>query len=588
MGAENPRRHTGVLGLVFKVVAKKNSDGRLCDFYFSLSDYKKGEASNSDSRLLSLGSQRADWFEKTNKLASEIYEELIEDIRNELNHSENSNYTERQIEILFGLPAYGLSNILAKSIKQVELLKSLIVPDTLDANIPNMQQIKLPLTSADVKPILASREVQELCHYLVLNKVFGLESKTTISCSFSPKGGKETQSRQLIKNLYLQIQKAARPLSSRNRVLVIQSYLGRFSEFWLALTLGQWPSFFEVSPSQNQEKTLSRQATFDGDHSIRSIAQKLLFALLPVSLMEHREQTRHSGQSRGFPKAPSVIFTSNSFEIDDEFKVHLAENLERARYIVGQHGNNYGISKFSNRPENTTNDIFLSWGWVDEAKRIAPVGVIKPAMKRSIGTGLKEVCVFLDSDKGYFFESDTSVLDEEMLTRVKELMSNLNSLEVKTVIRPHSSSSQDLIENLNWEIKHLDYLSLETKKKSFKKIVNSRKLIVFAYDSTGMLEMGVEGTPFFLFASQGLGHVKPKYLENYELLRKNEMLSVDPYDAAKMIKNFLENDSSKFIKEKSQAAKKFTEGIAFKSKSRIRKIRAVIKNEAQIAKELDV
>ena len=55
--------------------------------------------------------------------------------------------------------------------------------------------------------------------------------------------------------------------------------------------------------------------------------------------------------------------------------------LSGTRYVVGQHGNNYGTLKLSTFwPEMNTSDKFISWGWRDPenkyVSKIIPLGNI--------------------------------------------------------------------------------------------------------------------------------------------------------------------------------------------------------------------
>ena len=60
-----------------------------------------------------------------------------------------------------------------------------------------------------------------------------------------------------------------------------------------------------------------------------------------------------------------MIFTSNSFDTSEVFKLWTAEKVETGcPYIIGQHGNNYGAARYC--PSETecveTADAFLTWG----------------------------------------------------------------------------------------------------------------------------------------------------------------------------------------------------------------------------------
>ena len=77
---------------------------------------------------------------------------------------------------------------------------------------------------------------------------------------------------------------------------------------------------------------------------------------------------------------PKVIFTSNSYFMDDYFKIWCAESIKHgSKLYIGQHGGHYGIGKFDllENHELKICDKYLSWGWGEDNRKIIPVGIFK-------------------------------------------------------------------------------------------------------------------------------------------------------------------------------------------------------------------
>jgi len=167
------------------------------------------------------------------------------------------------------------------------------------------------------------------------------------------------------------------------RFSLLQVILGEVRKIFLSLFLGQTPSLLEVRPPlEMAHYVASRESLLLERDSTRVEALFLMKVLAPWSLTEGFGATLERAYSLGFARNLSVIFTSNSFDTDDEIKVHLVEALPSAAYVVGQHRNNYGISKTTEIcPERNASDLFLSWGWGGEADGIHAFGQIKPALK---------------------------------------------------------------------------------------------------------------------------------------------------------------------------------------------------------------
>ena len=66
-----------------------------------------------------------------------------------------------------------------------------------------------------------------------------------------------------------------------------------------------------------------------------------------MSYLEGLKEIELNAEKRGIPKEPKVIFTSNNFQADEELKLWvIKQRAMNAKYIIGQHGSNYGTERF--------------------------------------------------------------------------------------------------------------------------------------------------------------------------------------------------------------------------------------------------
>ena len=107
------------------------------------------------------------------------------------------------------------------------------------------------------------------------------------------------------------------------------------------------------------------------DPTLRFI-QKHLFEFFPTCFFESYKILKQFEKNNFFSSNPKFIFTSNSYDTDEVFKIWVAKKTEENfKYFVGQHGNNAGQHFYlghSSWPERYTTNRFISWGWDDKRK----------------------------------------------------------------------------------------------------------------------------------------------------------------------------------------------------------------------------
>ena len=572
------------MGITFP--AKNTNTGIESKWFFSRQDFDNSLRSHRAGDLhpsyLSLGDDFEDWHKATAHLTSDIYPQLLDDFREIFVTSGSGAISHRQAEVLVGGLANSIAQRIARATKQVQLLGDSHSVDDLQINRFDLLTLRTPKSTEDSYSLLASEEIGSLIETLAVRRHFELPSSVRLISENSYdhlESDENEATKPLVTRVYLNVQKRLSARSSKNSISIVASYLGRGKEILLSLVLGQTPLLLEVRPPlKTTNHVSSRGSLILESESTRATSLFLMKVLTPWSLIEGFGETLERAYSLGFPRNPSVIFTTNSFDTDDEFKVHLAEALPSATYVVGQHGNNYGISKTTEIcSEQYASDLFLSWGWGGEEYGVHPFGQIKPALKGKFPSNVKGVTLFLRTQYGFVSQADTHEIDRHYFMRIEQLCASLNDLQITTHLRLHTSSSLFTKNLLEKAIEKMPFISISGDRPSMRKLLASGMGIVFGYDSTGMLEMGTAGIPFFFFAPDGLGLVRQEYQANYDSLRSAGLLSEDPDQASQLISTWI---SASRVERKTQreAIQNFTKGIAHSPKKKLRALRKILKN----------
>jgi hypothetical protein len=98
-----------------------------------------------------------------------------------------------------------------------------------------------------------------------------------------------------------------------------------------------------------------------------------------------------------------------------------------------------------------------------------------------------------------------------------------------------------------------------------------------------MLELGTAKIPFFSFLPDGLDLIKPQFQKNYLQLKGAGLLSEDAAEAALLIARWVKWPSTQREKN-SEAISRFTEGVAFYPRHKLRKLGEEIRRMASFEK----
>jgi len=580
------------MALVFD--ARNPESGCTTRFYFSLSDHQSDspttDSEEKSREYLSLGLTVGDWNRMTSVSAATLYSDLIDDSRKIFSELGHKDYSCRQVEVLVGNLAALIANRLARSMNQVERIPLRYLPDFSTLSTLDALELKLPNRTIESYRLLLDDQFGEFVDYISLCMHFGNTRKRLIFFDSEESAGTEDQGRsglmgnnspngKVLPAMYLALQRLLASTSARSPISIVITYLGRAQEVALSLLMKQVPALLELRPTTTEDAELKASREPQPIHlsSYREAAMCLMGALMPVSVLEHFDSTLRRAYSVGFSRNPTLVFTSNSYDTDDEFKVHLASALPTASYVVGQHGNNFGISTSTNIcPELNASDVFLSWGWTNDDAKVVPFGQLKPKIRGRLRSKLKGITVFLRDEYIGFLQGDMYGPNQKYVKSVTQFCGHLNDLGVATHLRFHHSASEKFKGEVFREIREMEFVTIAETRPSIVKLLSSGMGIVFGYDSTGMLEMGSARIPFFCFAPDGIDMVREEYRQNYEALKGAGLYSEDPHVAANLIAAWI--GAPKAVRKAHlEAIDKFTDGIVSYPRNKIRRLAKILK-----------
>lgn len=399
---------------------------------------------------------------------------------------------------------------------------------------------------------------------------------------------------QILKWGFQQYLKFVRYLSREKDIFIINSYLPKKSEIKLQLFLGQGPQFWTSPklimlerPDSALRSSLSSKINNKKIDIMAYILQSMLFELLPVSYLEGFSKLSERVQDLPWPKTPKLIFTSNNFDTDEIFKLWTANKVSSGcKYIIGQHGNNYGTYRYMYPSiEEVSADKFLTWGWTDGLPQHTPSFMFKTANVNaknydpSGGLLLIEVCIghrLNTWDVTYEYLSyfnDQLVFVDKLANMPRE----------KLIVRLHAGYNQHKwSEELRWNSFDPN-INLDRGEVQISKLVTKSRLVVYSYDSTGLLETLSLNIPTLAFWQNGLDHLRDSAKEYYRILLDAGIVHLTAEAAASKVNEVWDDIGGWWLSDEVQIARKvFCEQFARNEKEPVQTMKSILIRESKV------
>jgi putative transferase (TIGR04331 family) len=408
---------------------------------------------------------------------------------------------------------------------------------------------------------------------------------------------KTPNKRKIIDLIYRAIFNILNIFSRKDDGVIINSYMPKMYEAKFCLSLGQVPLFLRTKgycvtkdADCKLRNDLSSKISVDKKNSIEYISQKLLFRLLPVCYLEGFSEMNQATKSLPWPKSPKFIFTSNSFHSDEVFKLWTANKIINGSiYYIGQHGNNYGTSKFLNPSiEEDISDIFLTWGWSNNKKE-TPAFVFKLLGKNINYNPSGGVLLVQEMMYKKYTTWDGAAHFSKYMNNLFLFVKGLNlPIRNSLTVRLHNASREYDYSEKRWNDFN-NKVVIDPGIQSIDKKIKESRLIIHGYDSTGLLETLAQNIPtlallnYGSYGTTGIAHVQDSAKPYYDLLINAGIIHLTAESLYKQVNSIFDSVESWWNQDYIQDARiTFCEKYAKKSTNPINDLKCIVKSNYNI------
>ena len=227
-----------------------------------------------------------------------------------------------------------------------------------------------------------------------------------------------------------------------------------------------------------------------------------------------------------WPKNPRLIFTSNSYMIDDLFKIWTANKTQKQHVplIIGQHGGNFGMTPFSFPEEHQIkiSDKFLSWGWKNlKNLKIVPIGNL--LLRKKPLYNKKGSCLIVINNfprfSNYLFSAPISSSQQERYNQDQyNLINSLNEKIRKNII------VRMYFHDYGWNqkkrfIDNCPGIRIEDPAIKMKNSISKSRIYIATYNATTYLESMSWNVPTLIFWNSNHWETNESALPYFNLLK---------------------------------------------------------------------
>ncbi len=360
-------------------------------------------------------------------------------------------------------------------------------------------------------------------------------------------------------------QKFANLLTRPTDALLVSTYLPFLQECKLQLALGQIPvprlrqPTPEVPPDFDIRDSLSLDpGSFTG---FEQFVRKLIPEQLPTCYLEGYRALCEKAIGMPWPANPPFIFTSNSFDGDEIFKAWTAAKVEQGTpYIIGQHGANYGAGEYapSETHEVATADRYLTWGWEEDSAKHRPVATLTMIGKRAQKWDPEGGLLLVERGGGHRETLwDESPAFRKYLEAQFGFVAGLSErISGQVTVRLYSaylysSWSEDTI----WK-ERFPKIQLDDGTCPIGKQIGRSRLMVFSYESTGILESLAGNIPMLFFYDTGSWPLRSSAQPFYDRLKQVGIFHETPESAANQVNKIWDDVQGWWVRDEVQEARR--------------------------------
>ncbi len=348
----------------------------------------------------------------------------------------------------------------------------------------------------------------------------------------------------------------------------ISSYLPSKVQPALQKRLGQIPNAWRPLPSpivehdsniRNQWKVLGIDAVTDFERAL----QVMIPLHIPTLYLEGYKALSTAVKKLPWPKTPKVMFTSNSFWLDDMFKAWSAKKTEIGiPLVIGQHGGTYGDGLFFwlKTHETKIADKWLSWGWSDEnQKNIVPIANLR-ILGSQVSYNPKGSAIMIETGMYRYPSPMLPVpISEQWLDYFNDQQAFLtelpNALQKRTVLRLDRRTGDWIGGERHWH-EVMPEVVIDSGNKSIKEIIQNSRLCIVTYDATAHLETLAWNVPTIMFWNPKHWEINEQARPYFDMLESAGIFHTTPQSAAQQMTKVWYDIESWWQSNKVQQARK--------------------------------
>ena len=345
-------------------------------------------------------------------------------------------------------------------------------------------------------------------------------------------------------------------------IFIINSYFKKLFNLKLQISIRQFPNFWTKVFLKTKiiKRKRNNLLNDNSNNEFFNILNFFISNFVPKIYLENYEKAIQLINNLSWPKKPKAIISSNSYFLDDVFKIWAAQKKSRGSYLISnQHGGNFFSTKIHSHEMHLRkiSDYILTWGYSEKKnKSLIPFFNFISANKKihccKSGNLLLADYIMPKYIEGLFsaYKGPQNLLFLDK--KIKFLKNLKNNIISKTIVRNKNQYSdilsfeRGLYSDLNIKV---NYSS-----ECFYKDLKNSRICVSNSNQTVFLETLNLNFPTILYFDSKFDELTKSAIPYYNILKDCKIFFEDPIKAASHINSIWDNVDSWWNSKKVQKA----------------------------------
>jgi len=488
-----------------------------------------------------------------------LNERILESLANSLNQYHRVNYSLRYWRIVVGP---WLMMVLPTLFDRWESIKLAVESYSINETYVTDKTCEdfVPLSMEHFSSLIKTDEWNHMVYAQIFDFIkFDKASKKPLK-NYSPVEPSSSQTKVNLNQTFRNIIGLITALFSQNNdYFFISTYLKRKDVVKLQIKLHQFPGLYQDQSFVNNTSVKIDERSiiesFSPINEFEAFVKSILPLQIPLIYLEGYSELIRQTKSNFWPKKPKLIWTSNSYFMNDIFKAWAASKVNAgASLVIGQHGGHYGqgLFSFTEYHELTASDFYLSWGWERNEKKIIPLGRIRKSLETSRNKLTKKSFLLLLSGTSRYSGGIASMpIAGQWLEYLKDQIEFYDNLPAyisdNSVVRlyPHD---YDWGQQERW-LDCFPNSTVDYCEKTLEERLKTTKLFVGGWNTTTYLEALASNIPTVIFWDDKYFEVREEVVAMFEDLKKAGIFHPTPISAANHVKSIWNNIDNWWLRE---------------------------------------